>query len=254
MNPVSTIIAVRTVQASALALALHGLLHWPLTGPRALGIFLCPLLCLYFVFVFVAPWSWGLPILTRLATREKAVALTFDDGPSGEITPRVLDILARHGAQATFFVLGENVRRHPEMLRRIVAEGHRVGLHGDTHVPFVLHSGRRVREEIAHARAAIGGACPDMAEPAWLRPPHGFKNLALPLRARRSGCRLVSWNLNPRDYRAADAGAIMRVVLSRLRPGAIILLHDGAVNAATADALPQILDGLTAAGYGCATL
>ena len=164
MNPVYTIIAVRTAQASVLTMALHWLLHWPLTGPHALGFVLCPLLCLYFVFVFVARWSWGLPILTHFPTQEKIVALTFDDGPSPETTPRVLDALAHDRIQATFFVLGENVRRHPELLRRIVAEGHSVGLHGDTHTPFVLHSQRRVGEEISRTRAAIRAACPDVGE------------------------------------------------------------------------------------------
>ena len=71
-NPVYPIIFARTVQASVLVLALHWLLHWPLTGPRALGLFFTPALCLYFVFVFVAPWSWGLPILTRLAAATSA--------------------------------------------------------------------------------------------------------------------------------------------------------------------------------------
>ncbi len=254
MNPVYTIIAVRTAQASVLALVMHRLLRWPLTGPHALGFVLCPLLCLYFVFVFVAPWSWGLPILTRLPTREKTIALTFDDGPSSETTPCVLDTLAHHGARATFFVLGENVRRHPELLRRIVAEGHAVGLHGDTHTPFVLPPARRVGEEIARTREAIRAACPAAGEPVWLRPPHGFKSLTLPVSARRNRCRLVAWSLNPRDYRPSDAQTLASAVLARLRPGVIVLLHDGAANGPTAAALPRILDGLSAAGYGCVTL
>ena len=159
-NPVYAIILVRTAQASALALALHWLFHWPLTGPHALGLVFMPLLCLYFVFVFVAPWSWGLPIQTRLPTQENVVALTFDDGPTLETTPAILDILARHGARATFFVLGENAARHPDLVRRIVTEGHALGIHGFYHAPFVLLSWKRVGEEIARTRAAIAQACP----------------------------------------------------------------------------------------------
>ncbi len=101
-------------------MAVHWLLHWPLVGPHALGLFFTPLLCLYFVFAFVAPWWWGLPILTRLPMREKVAALTFDDGPSPQTTARVLDILRQQGQTATFFVLGEAVAQSPELLRRIV--------------------------------------------------------------------------------------------------------------------------------------
>jgi peptidoglycan/xylan/chitin deacetylase (PgdA/CDA1 family) len=253
-NPVTCIIGVRTVQASLIALALHGLLHWPLTGPHALGLFFTPLLCLYFVFVFVAPWNWGLPILTRLPTRERVVALTFDDGPSPDTTPRILDILAQCQMPATFFVLGEQARRHPELLRRIVAEGHGLGIHGDTHTPFVLLPWRRVGEEIERTRAAVQQAIPDAEPLCWLRPPYGFKTLALPRLARRQGCRLAAWNLDTRDYRCPDPAKITQQALSCLRPGAILLLHDRANNKATADALPAILAGLAQQGYRAAVL
>jgi peptidoglycan/xylan/chitin deacetylase (PgdA/CDA1 family) len=254
MNPVFTIILVRTFQFSVLALVLHWFLRWPLTGPHALGLFLTPLLCAYFVFVFVAPWSWGLPIVTRLKTSEKLIALTFDDGPSLETTPRILETLARHSVPATFFVLGENVRRHPEIFRRIVSEGHGIGIHGDTHTPFVLYSAARVGEEIARTRAALQAACPSSETTTWLRPPYGFKESWLPACAHRAGCRLVTWGVNARDYRRQNPEAIANAVLSHIGPGAIVLLHDGAANAPTADALSQILDGLHAQGYRCALL
>ena len=170
-NPVARIILTRTVQASVLALLLHGLTRWPLTGPHALGLLLTPALCLYFVFVFVAPWSWGLPIQTCLATREKAVALTFDDGPSPETTPLVLAALRAHGVKATFFVLGEAVDRSPELLRQIVAEGHALGLHAHRHRPFVGQSLGSIKSEIGRTREAIARACPDAAVPSCCGPP-----------------------------------------------------------------------------------
>lgn len=253
-DPVAHIVLVRTLQASILALAVHWLLHWPLTGPHALGLFFTPLLCLYFMFVFVAPWRWGLPILTHLPAQEPIVALTFDDGPSLETTPRILDVLEHHHAQATFFVLGEQVRRHPDLVRRIVAEGHDLGIHGDTHRPFVLLTAAQVREEIVCARAAIRQAYPEAADVVWLRPPYGFKTLFLPRKTRRQGCRMVAWSLDSQDYRSDDAAAIALRVLSRLRPGAIVLLHDGATNRASADALPEILRGIAERGYRCVTL
>lgn len=243
-NPVYRIIAVRTAQASLTALAAHWLFGWPLTGPRALGLFLTPALCLYFAFVFVARWSWGLPILTRLPTKEKAVALTFDDGPSPESTPAVLDALRLFNAQATFFVLGEAVGRSPDLLRRIVAEGHTVSLHGDRHRPFVLLSGREIRDEIARAREAVRRACPDALLSSWLRPPHGFKSPGVLWAVHRIGFRLAGWSADGRDYCEQEPSGIAQTVLGKLQPGAIILLHDGPGNAATAAALPAILQGL----------
>jgi peptidoglycan/xylan/chitin deacetylase (PgdA/CDA1 family) len=253
IGPVWTIIVVRTLQASAAALLLHWLLHWPFTGPHALGLWMTPLLCLYFVFVFVAPWRWGLAIQTRLSTTERQVALTFDDGPSPECTPQILDVLAAQDVQATFFVLGMNVRRYPEIIRRIVREGHTLGIHGDQHVPFVLMSAGQVRQEISASRAALTEACPEI-KVHWLRPPYGFKSLTLPGIVRRMGCHLVTWNADSRDYRQHNPLQIARTALARLRPGAIILLHDGAGNSSTVEALPAILEALAARNYLCVPL
>ena len=248
-NPVYRIIAVRTAQASLAALAAHRLLGWPLTGRRAVGLFLTPALCLYFVFVFTGRWSWGLPILTRLTTSKKRVALTFDDGPSPETTPAVLDVLASFGVRATFFVLGESVERSPELLRRIVAEGHAVGLHGHRHRPLVLLSGREIRGEIRRAREAVHRVCPDAAVSHWLRPPHGFKSPGVLWAVSRAGFRLAGWSVDGRDYRETDPERVARNVLDALRPGAVILLHDGPGNAATVAALPAILQGLRERGW-----
>jgi len=249
INPVYRIIAVRTVQASLLALAAHWLLHWPLTGPHALGLFLTPALCLYFAFVFVARWSWGLPILTRLPTRKKTVALTFDDGPSLQTTPAVLDALSSFDIHATFFVLGDAVEKSPDLLKRIVAEGHTVGLHGYEHRPFVLLSGREIWDEIERARVSVRRACPKAVLSPWLRPPHGFKSPSVLWAAHRAGFRLAGWNGDGRDYAEERPERIARNVLDHLRPGAIILLHDGPGNAQTAAALPAILQGLRERGW-----
>lgn len=253
-NPVYVIIAVRTAQASALALGLHWGLGWPFTGPHALGLFLTPLLCVYFVFVFVAPWSWGLPILTRLPTRDDAIALTFDDGPSPETTPRILDALKARGVRATFFVLGGAAKTHPEIVTRIREEGHGVGLHGFHHRALTLAPWRATRREIRQSAEAVRAACPQAPPPVWFRPPHGFKNLALPWLARHSQCRLVTWTVNPRDYRPQTPAQLARATLAGLRPGAIVLLHDGPDSALTAEALPDILAGLAERGFRCVPL
>jgi peptidoglycan/xylan/chitin deacetylase (PgdA/CDA1 family) len=254
-NPVYGIVLVRTLQASVIALVLHWGLRWPLTGPHALGLVFTPLLCLYFVFVFVAPWRWGLPILTRLRTRERVVALTFDDGPSPETTPLILDILRGHGAVATFFVLGAAAERHPELVRRIVQEGHEVGLHGFRHQALVLASAQTLREEIERTATAVRQACPEWGKGSILfRPPHGFKTPLMAVRVRRQGCRMVLWSLNPRDYRGQTAAETARVFRAALHPGAVCLLHDGPANARTLEVLPLLLAEIEAVGYRCVLL
>ncbi len=231
----------------------HWLLHWPLAGPFALGLFLTPALCLYFVFVFVGPLTWGLPILARLPSSENRVALTFDDGPSEE-TPIILDILKADGAHATFFVLGKAAERHPEILRRIAAEGHAVGIHAYRHQPFVLMSRQAIEREIRQTEAAISAACPDTVLVPWVRPPHGFKSLSLISTLRRAGYGLAAWSVNSRDYRQHDPERIAAQAISSMKAGSIILLHDGPGSAATADALPRLLRGLAERGFVPVTL
>ena len=244
----------RTLQASALAAAVHWLLHWPLTGPHALGLFFTPALCLYFVFVFVAPLSWGLPILTRLPGSSHQVALTFDDGPSQETTPLILDILRSEGAHATFFVLGQAVTQHPDILRRIAAEGHAIGIHAYTHKALVLKPRQAIFRELRQTESAIYAACPSAVLVPWVRPPHGFKSLSLVGTLRRAGYGLAAWSVDSRDYRQSDARQIAVQVLSKSIAGSVILLHDGPANAATADALGPILHGLSERGLMPVTL
>lgn len=229
---------------SVLGLVAHFLLHWPLTGPFALGFFLTPALCLYFVFVFVGTLTWGLPILTRLPGSQSAVALTFDDGPSEETTPRILDILRSSQIPATFFVLGEAVTHHPNILRRIVADGHSVGIHAYTHASFVLQHRPAILDEVERTKSAILSACPDANLVPWVRPPHGFKSLTLAWTLRRAGYGLAAWSVNSRDYRECDPALIAAHALTKAQAGAIILLHDGLANTATAAALPVLLRGL----------
>ena len=253
INPVYKIIAVRTAQMSALGALAHFGLCWPFTGPFALGFFLTPALCLYFVFVFAGTWTWGLPILTRLPGQSNAVALTFDDGPSAETTPLILDILRSHNARATFFVLGEAVDSHPDLLRRIVADGHTVGIHAYTHRPFVLQTTRAVTAEVRRTEAAIRRACPEAEIVPWVRPPHGFKSLSLLWTLRRAGYGLAAWSVNSRDYQEHDPAQIAARVV-KAKSGAIILLHDGPSNSLTASALPFLLRGLAERGLAAAPL
>jgi peptidoglycan/xylan/chitin deacetylase (PgdA/CDA1 family) len=118
-------------------------------------------------------------LVCRVDDVSDQVALTFDDGPSGADTPRVLDLLARHGARATFFTLAQNVRRHPDMIRRMVAEGHEVAIHGELHLPLLMLPPGLIRREIRRSADAVLEAANVTAR--HYRPPFG---LMVPSQAR----------------------------------------------------------------------
>lgn len=167
------------------------------------------------------------------------VALTFDDGPSAELTPWVLNTLRRHGVRATFFVLGRRARVHPELLAKIQADGHEIGSHGFSHTSLRSLGPEAIVRELDDTTEAIVEATG--TAPTLFRPPFGrYADSAVALVADR-GMNLVLWNADGRDW-DGDAEAIVQRVLDQARPGAIVLLHDRETE--TARALPRILEGL----------
>lgn len=191
--------------------------------------------------------------IERRLERADAVALTFDDGPHPEGTPAVLAELARRGARATFFLVGEQVRREPDVAREIAAAGHEVGLHGDRHVLLLRRRVRELADDLARAAGAIADATG--AAPVLYRPPYGvFSSGALAL-VRRLGYRPLLWSAWGRDWeRRATAASIARRATRALRPGDVVLLHDSdAYSSAgswrrTVAALPSVLDAVAALG------
>ncbi len=178
------------------------------------------------------------------ADRPRA-ALTFDDGP-GPSTPDVLDALAAEGARATFFVLGRQVERHPEMVRRIVAEGHQLANHGYDHGILIFRGAAHVADQLARTeRAVVAAAGPD-AMSRLFRAPHGFRGPATALGARRAGYRMAAWTCGVFDSAEPGAATIARRAVTALAPGTILLLHDadgwapGRPRHQTAEALPDI--------------
>ncbi|WP_433186079.1 polysaccharide deacetylase family protein [Actinoallomurus sp. CA-150999] len=153
------------------------------------------------------------------------VALTFDDGPDPGSTPRFLAELDRLGCRATFFVVGATLARHPDLGRRIVAEGHEVAVHGWRHRNALLTRPGRVTGEIARAAdlvAAVTGA-----EPVWYRPPYGVLSAETLTAARRRGLRPVLWTTWGKDWtRSADPVSVLATLAPGLRGGATVLLHD----------------------------
>jgi peptidoglycan/xylan/chitin deacetylase (PgdA/CDA1 family) len=187
-------------------------------------------------------------------THEKVVALTFDDGPNEPHTSHVLDILARAHVRATFFVIGENVRRSPASVERIVRDGHAVGNHSDTHpIGFALEPQARIQREVDDAEEAIHSAAG--VYPSLFRPPNGLRSPWLMSTLRGDALPAVTWDDAPRDWDPVPAAELVRRTLARVHPGAIILLHDGlnlthgADQSETVKALPDIIAGLRSRGY-----
>jgi peptidoglycan/xylan/chitin deacetylase (PgdA/CDA1 family) len=200
------------------------------------------------------------PVVSRLATDEPVVALTFDDGPDPVVTPQVLDVLGAHRARATFFVLGERAARYPELIRRMHREGHTVGTHTQRHrLWFHFGSRTHIRTEIEDAIAVVAGILP--ARPTLFRPPQGLRTpcFASGWKTTR-GLTCVTWSVRGLDSRATTARAIVARVTGRLAPGAIVTLHDGTGlggsrdRAPTLQALATILTECEARGLRCVAL
>ncbi len=164
-------------------------------------------------------------MLGRLPTRERVVALTFDDGPNPDATPRILDALAAADARATFFILGRHAERWPALVRRVHAEGHAIGNHGYYHRKLHFKSPAYVRDDLTRGADAIAHACGE--RPALFRAPHGFRSPWVNAVARSLGERVVGWTLGVWDSDRPGADAIARRTLDGARPGVILLLHDG---------------------------
>ena len=178
----------------------------------------------------------------RMPATAKEVYLTFDDGPEPEVTPWVLDILADHGVKATFFCLGRNVQRHPELFKRLRNEGHAVGHHTWDHPDGWRTPVRAYYRNVLHGAEPIGGTL--------FRPPYGRLGIG---RARTLGKRyqVVLWDVMGGDFKKGMSGeACARHVLDRIRPGSIVVLHDNLKSAGCLRlALPLILEGVKEKDY-----
>ena len=198
------------------------------------------------------------PVLAHGQTDQAVIALTFDDGPS-PYTAEVLNILARYQVKATFFLIGQNVERHPDLAQRIVAEGHAIGNHTYSHPLWeaVANPGKAA-QELSKGAAAIQTATG--VSPTLFRPPRGWRSPWMMRLARRTGYLVVTWSVSPDDWRGPPPEVIAERVLRQVRPGAIILLHDGLGTQVdphmqnTVIALPTIIEGLQVRGYRFVTV
>ena len=184
----------------------------------------------------------------------KQIALTFDDAPSEHTSDAVLAVLAEKNVQATFFMIGENMARHPQTAQRIAAAGHELGNHSYSHRRFLLRSPAFIAREIEDTNALIRAA--GYHGPIHFRPPYGKKLLGLPWYLARHHITTVMWDSEPARQQPPTAEAITAAALAQAHNGAIILLHPFCPDTCRAEreALPHIIDGLHAQSYTLVTV
>lgn len=237
---------------TALGLAFPTLPVWPL------GAALIAHLTIVLLGVLNPRLSMFASVVCSAASGRLEIALTFDDGPSPQTTPKVLAELARHDARATFFVLGDKAARHPELLRAITAAGHEIGVHGWAHDRLLsVRHPRRIMAEIDRARSVIHTITG--FRPQLFRPPVGHVSPRTAVASRDLGLTLVGWSVRARDgLEHTTTSDVVKRVTGGLRPGAIVLLHDASEHErfepAGVAALSEILGEATRRGLACVTL
>lgn len=209
-------------------------------------------LLLYWLKGHSAPQLIGEAIF-KVDTFEKVVALTFDDGPSLKFTPKILDVLKKYNVKATFFLLGCNAQKHPDLVRRIYQEGHEIGNHSWSHERLVFKWPSYVRQEIESTDQLIKSL--GYAGPINFRAPYGNKLIILPLILKEMGRPHILFDIIPKDWEFPTPQVISQKILEDLHPGAIILLHDAGgdmVNAdmsSTVQALDLVIPAIKQQGY-----
>ena len=238
----------------------------PVGGKRKTWILICILLLLivliglaviYLCYNRPADKALFIEPFYHIDTEEKVVALTFDDGPSPTWTPEVVDVLDRHSAVGTFFMLGENAEKYPDVVRYVQSHGHEIGSHSYNHIRLIFRWPGVVREQIEKADAALEKAG---AEPTCLfRPPNLDKMIVTPLVMKKLGKVLVSLDAEAMleyDRDNTDSDALAAQIVAAIRPGSILDLHDGRSHDPTVflDALDKALTELTEQGYRFVTV
>ena len=179
------------------------------------------------------------------------IAMTFDDGPSATLTPKLLDLLAAHHIKATFFVIGENVTEHPEIVARAAREGHEIANHSWSHPNFGKMSDENVRRQLQQTDDAIKNATG--RRPTLLRPPYG----SITTREKRwihdeFGYDIILWDVDPYDWKRPGPAVVRARILKETRPGSIVLSHD--IHPGTIEAMPSTFDELEAKGFKFVTV
>ncbi len=180
-------------------------------------------------FIYSRPWDQALFLepFHRFETNEKIIALTFDDGPSTSRTPALLALLAKYEVNATFFMLGQNIEKYPEVAQQVFDAGHLIGNHSYDHPKFYLRTPAFTQDQISRTDQLIKNL--GQNEVKYFRPPNSAKFIVLPLVLRSQGKTLVTGTYDPpAEYQSPYPGELVaQQVIENTQPGAIIYLHDG---------------------------
>jgi len=186
--------------------------------------------------------------VTAKAAEEKYVALTFDDGPSGKFTRRLLKGLYDREAKATFLLCGYRLKEYPELAAQLLEEGHEIGIHGYSHKDMKPMTRTQIAKEIMDTEALL----PEKARYVFFRAPGGCCSDAVMQVARARGLAVLGWSVDPRDWATSDAMAIDAAVVEKVKDGDIVLLHD--MTDSSVDAALAIIDHLQAQGFTFVTV
>ena len=187
----------------------------------------------------------------KVETSLPFIALTFDDGPHPSNTPRLLDILKERNVKATFYVVATNARAYPEIMRRIIAEGHEIGNHTVTHGNLAKMSAAGVRKELTEAHESIVAATG--VAPRTMRPPYGAITSSQKKWIREEfGYPSIMWSVDPEDWKKPGSSVVTSRLVKGASPGGILLVHD--IHVSSIDAIPSAVDQLLAKGYQFVTV
>lgn len=188
---------------------------------------------------------------THIRTSRNVVAITFDDGPHGENTPRLLDMLKARNIKATFYVVGDMLKYHPELLARMIAEGHEIGNHTVKHNSLARMSDEALLAELRACHEQIVAACG--VPPKTMRPPGGaIKKSQKELMMKELGYPTILWSVDPLDWKRPGVDVVTSRIVNGAHPGGILLAHD--LHKSTVDAMPATLDQLLAKGFEFVTI
>ncbi len=194
------------------------------------------------------------PVIVRGPADGRRIVVSFDDGPSSPFTDQILDVLRDKKVQATFFVCGANVERYPDIVKRIVRDGHTLGNHTYSHPALAFRTPSQIANQVDRTQSAIENAVGIRAD--VFRPPYGIRWPGLMGVLRKRGLKLIMWSATGYDWKCGSE-EIARLALNEIQPGSIILLHDGRNTlppdqidcTGTVKALPVIIDKAREAGF-----